>query len=245
MTTPAPTPTLVFVHHFGGSARCWDAVIARLGAAFQSVALDLPGFGDAAGAPGPFTVCGYADYVAEEVRARGLGEYILVGHSMGGKIALALAARRPPGLRALVLLAPSPPTPEPIEDYVRAALLGGWAVYSTASQSLAKATAHALSEDARRQAVDDLMRCGKAAWSAWLTAGSREDISALMPRITVPATALSGTCDIVIPTDLIRREFADRLAVFDLHAIPGAGHLLPFEAPDAVAAAIVRAASGP
>lgn len=237
-------PTVVLLHQFGGSARSWDMVINRLGGAFPTLALDLPGFGDAGGASGPYTVDAYADFVEAEMRVRGLVRAVLVGHSMGGKVALALAARCPPGLRSLVLLAPSPPTPEHIEDDGRAALLGGWATYSNASRMLANITARALPEDARRRAVADLMRCGKAAWSAWLNTGSREDITSVMPPIMVPVTILSGTCDTVLPTALLRREVAGRLRTADLQTVPGAGHLLPFEAPNAVAAAIARAASG-
>lgn len=236
-------PMLVFLHHFGGSARSWDAVITQVGGASDTVALDLPGFGDAADAPGPFTVAGMADRVAARLHALDARSFILVGHSMGGKVALALAARRPVGLRALVLLAPSPPTAEPIADDKRAALIAGWAEYSVASQTLAGATACALPPERRRLAIDDMMRAGKAAWTAWLACGSREDISADVAAVEVPAVILSGTCDSVLPTDLIRREVATRLRDATVATIAGAGHLLPLEAPEAVARAIMRIAA--
>lgn len=162
---------------------------------------------------------------------------------MGGKVALALAGRRPAGLRALVLLAPSPPTPEPIEEEWRAAMIAGWATYSTASRTLALTTAIPLREEARKVVLDDLMRVGKAAWTSWMAHGSREDWSREMDKVALPVTILSGTRDTVLPTDLVRREIVNRLAMSYLHTVPGAGHLLPFEAPDAVADAIGRAAS--
>jgi len=233
-------PTLVFLHHFGGSARSWDAVSARLGGAFQTVALDLPGFGDATGAPGPYTVAAMADDVEARLYAISCTSFILVGHSMGGKVALAFAVRQPVGLQSLVLLAPSPPTPEPIAEDERAALIAGWADYSTASRILASATALPLSNDARRRATGDIMRTGKAAWTAWLTSGSREDISAQLGSVEVPATLLSGTCDTVLPTALIAREVAGRLSHARIVILPGAGHLLPLEAPEAVAQMIMR-----
>ena len=71
--------------------------------------------------------------------------------------------------------------------------------------------------------------------------GSRQDISAAMPRIDVPVTVLAGTRDEILPEALLRREVVDRLSDARLIRVPGAGHLLPLEAPDAVAAA-VRAA---
>lgn len=231
-------PTLVFVHHFGGSARSWDAVIARLGGAFPTLAPDMPGFGSAANASGPYTVSAYADAVEAKVRALGPRDFILVGHSMGGKVALALAARQPAGLRALLLLAPSPPTPEPIEEDARSELVAGWGEYGAMSRTLARITAAPLPDEARRLAIDDMMRCGKAAWAAWLTGGSREDISASMPRVAASVTILSGTRDTILPTDMLRDEVAGRLVDVRVVTVPNAGHLLPLEAPDAVAAAI-------
>ncbi|MEG8041826.1 alpha/beta fold hydrolase [Sphingomonas sp. LR59] len=106
-------PTLFFLHALGGSARSWDAVIARLGA-FDCRPLDLNGFGDASDATG-FTVEEMADTIAEQIRAENADRWMLVGHSMGGKIATILAQRseagRLSGLAGVVLMAASPPRP--------------------------------------------------------------------------------------------------------------------------------------
>ena len=235
-------PALVFLHHFGGSSGTWDGVIARLGASFEAIAFDLPGFGAEAAARGPFTVHAYADFVAARVRSLGLHSYMLIGHSMGGKIALALAARRPTKLDALILLAPSPPTPEPIEEAMRSALIAGWGQYNAASQILGRITAAPLPLELRERAIADMMACGKCAWDAWLEEGCRENISASLGRIEVPVTILSGDRDDALPTALIEREVAGRLARVRLLRVDGAGHLLPLEAPDAVVAAIRQVA---
>jgi pimeloyl-ACP methyl ester carboxylesterase len=237
-------PTLVFVHHFGGSARTWDWVISALGGPCPTFALDLPGFGSAASAPGPFTVSAYADQVAAGIRTSGARDFILVGHSMGGKVAMALAARQPQGLTALLLLAPSPPTPEPIEEEAWEELIRGWGEGCAMSRTLEEITAEPLSGALRQRAISDMMRCGKAAWTAWLTDGSREDISAVMSHVSVSATILSGTRDSVLPTELMREEVAARLGDASVKPIAGAGHLLPLEAPDAVAAAILDLQAG-
>jgi pimeloyl-ACP methyl ester carboxylesterase len=237
-------PALVFLHFFGGAARSWDGVLEELGGEFRTVALDLPGFGAAAGASGSYTIAAYADWVEEEVRARELDDYLLIGHSMGGKIALALAARRPHGLRGLVLLAPSPPTPEPIEEAVRAKLIAGWSHYGPASGTLARVTAQPLEGPLRERTIADMMGAAKGAWTAWLEGGSREDISGMMHLIDVPASILSGDRDTALPTALIEREVAARLERADVARVVGTGHLIPLEAPVAVAAAIRRAGPG-
>ena len=159
---------------------------------------------------------------------------------MGGKVALALAARRPPALAELLLLAPSPPTPEPIADEARAALIAGWGDHSAMARTLAQITAFPLAGPVRERTIDDMIRAGKAAWNAWLTFGSREDISPAMSRINVPVTTVSGTDDTVLPTLLLDREVAGRLSRVRTIVVQGAGHLLPLEAPDEVASAIVQ-----
>jgi pimeloyl-ACP methyl ester carboxylesterase len=232
------SPALVFLHFFGGSARSWDPVLAELGEEFRALALDLPGFGAAAGASGPYTVAAYADRVEEAVRTHELKNYVLVGHSMGGKIALALAARRPPGLRGLVLLAPSPPTSEPIEEEMRAKLIAGWGCYGPASETLARITGRPLEGALRERTIADMMTSDMLAWIAWLEHGSREDIAASMASIDVPALILSGDRDAVLPSELVEREVGDRLESSSTVIVPGAGHLLPIEAPQAVAAEI-------
>lgn len=236
---PKRKPTIVFIHFFGGSARSWDGVVARLGVA-DTLALDLPGFGVAANAPGPFDVSAYADFVQDQVRAFGLAPDIIVGHSMGGKIALAVAARMGSALGALVLLAPSPPSPEPIDDMVRACSLLGWGDRGNASRTVAEVSARPLPRDLIASIVDDIVRVGHAAWKAWLESGSREDITADMGKITAPVTILSGACDRGLPTDLLRREVANRLPRSTLVEMAGAGHLLPLEAPDEVARIIAH-----
>ena len=212
-------------------------MIAGLSDGCDTLALDLPGFGDAADEPGPYTVAAYADFVESRLPSE---RFVLIGHSMGGKVAMAVAARRPLGLAGLVLLAPSPPTPEPIADDARAALIADWGEYSAMSRTLAEITAGALPDAVRAGTIDDMMRAGKAAWDAWLTHGSREDISFAMSQIDVPVTILSGSADAVLPSAVLNREVAARLSDVRNMAIPGAGHLLPLEAPDAVVAVIIQ-----
>lgn len=229
-------PNLVFLHYFSGSARAWDGVLDRLGGEYDSIAPDLRGFGSASAMPGPYTVEAYADDVSELVARLGFDHYVLVGHSMGGKIALALAARRPEGLEALVLLAPSPPTPEPISN--RAAMLAGYGDRAAALATVGQITARPLAPALRDQVVGDMLRTAEPAWTAWVQQGSREDISTKVGRLSVPALVLSGTDDVAIPTQVLTSEVMPRLSQGRLVTVAGAGHLLPLEAAADVANAI-------
>jgi len=231
-------PALVFIHYFGGSARTWDDVAGRLNGRFQTLQLDLAGFGDQAEAPGPYTIDAYADRVHAEIEAGVDGRYVAIGHSMGAKIALALAAPRPAGLVGLVLLAPSPPTPEPLDEMARRQLIDGWGIRESASRALDRASARDLPGDVRERLIADMLRSARPAWTAWLDGGSREAISGAVSAIAVPVTILLGDRDQIIPADIVRRDVAGRLERATFSTIAGAGHLLPVEAAAEVAAAI-------
>jgi pimeloyl-ACP methyl ester carboxylesterase len=233
-------PTLLFLHHFGGSGRSWRGVIDRLPGHYCCIAPDLPGFGSASGCPGPFTTSASADGIIALIEELGLRDYRLIGHSMGGKIALAVAARAPEGLRALILLSPSPPTPEPIENSDRAHLLASWGDRDAMTTLIEKITARPLSVADREQHLADMLATSKPAWEAWLNHGSREDISASLVKIGIPISIVSGEGDETIPGDVLRGELLQRAPRATLEIVPGAGHLLPVEAPDEVASIIQR-----
>ena len=121
--------TLVFLHYLGGSGRTWHPLIARFDGERANLTIDLPGFGDASGVAGD-SVAEMADHVAGRIGQAGLSSYVLVGHSMGAKIAAVLARRAEDGeaglagLRSLVLMAGSPPSPEPMDEDARQKMLG-------------------------------------------------------------------------------------------------------------------------
>ena len=89
-----------------------------------------------------------------------------------------------------------------------------------------------------QQVVDDQLRTSPAAWRWWLTSGSCESVEGGMAQIAIPVQVLSGTLDTNIPTAVIEREVMARLPQAQLHRLAGCGHLLPLEAPQAVAQTI-------
>lgn len=242
--TGAGLLALVFLHYFGGAGRAWAGVAQRLAGRYRCIVPDLRGFGDSAAPAGGYTVADYADDIAALIATLGLDRYRLVGHSMGGKIALALAARRPAGLESLLLIAPSPPSPEPMAPAERARLLAGYGDRATAETTIRNITVPNLRAVLRDQAVADNLRSARVAWAAWLETGSRADLTAHMGQITVPVQVLAGAHDPVFPVDLLQREVADRIAGATLRVLPAHGHLLPLTAPASVAAAIGAGLTG-
>ena len=99
---------LVLIHGLATTARIWSAVTPLLAPTRQVVTLDLPGFGASAPAGPGFDLERVAERIARGLAARGVrAPFDLVGHSLGGAVALMLAARRPRLVRRLVLVAPA------------------------------------------------------------------------------------------------------------------------------------------
>lgn len=241
-------PVLFLLHALGGSARVWDGVVATLGAEFEGIAIDLPGFGDAPAAT-DLTVSGMVDHVIEIVRSKGASRWLLIGHSMGGKVATIIASRAltgEPGLFGLagvVLLAASPPSPEPMGEDRREKMIG-WASNGPLDEAAARAfvdgnVGSALSAEADRLAIQDLKRASREAWLAWLERGSREDWSAAVGILDVPALIIVGGADGDLGEEGQRTTNARVYPRARIHVEAGAGHLLPLERPRETAELII------
>jgi len=232
--------TLLALHYWAGAGHEFNYLLPWLPAGLRLLAPDLPGYGQQPVPPGfDFSVASYTDWVAAYVAEQQLDDYYLLGHSMGGKFALALAARQPLGLRGLLLLSPSPPTPEPISPPDRQASRAAWGKPEEAEKTFHKITNRPLPDSARLQIVGDNLRTSRAAWEAWLDLGSKEDLAALMPGIHVPCSLLVGTADRAIPAEAQERQTRPLLPAGSAYGlVPGAGHLLPYEAPEEVAHAL-------
>ena len=232
----AGSPALVFLHYWGGSSRTWRHVVDRLMADFRTVTLDQRGWGRSAAPATGYALADLADDAQAVIAALDLERYLLVGHSMGGKVAQLIASRRPPGLMGMVLIAPAPPVPL---DLPLAARQGMVRAYDT-RESVAATVVQVLAPDGLDPAdleavIEDSLAGALAAKKAWPLSASQEDITSALSRIEVPAIVISGEHDRVDPPEVLERELLPRLARAQLHVLPQVGHLSPYEAPDAVA----------
>jgi pimeloyl-ACP methyl ester carboxylesterase len=197
--------TLYGLHFLGGSSRTWGALAAALSGSLRVVPLDLPGFGEARDESG-YGVDAMADRVARRIAADAPGRFLLAGHSMGAKVALALARRaedREPGLAGLaglVLISGSPPSPEPIPEERRAHMLA-WidadpATRAREARAFVRANAGSRLDPAwEDMAVEDVLRAEPAAWKAWLLSGANEDRCRRTGVLRTPALVLAGAED--------------------------------------------------
>ena len=98
---------LVFVlaHGLGGRWQHWTENIPELAEHGRVIALDLPGFGRSGPPPGGYSIEAFVDAIAELVRQLDLPRVVVVGHSLGGPLAVRLAQRHPDMVDAVVLAA--------------------------------------------------------------------------------------------------------------------------------------------
>ena len=81
--------TMVFIHGFGAASHYWRELEEHFAGTYNTVALDLKGFGySAKPKDGKYRVSDQADLVKAFIEAKNLSNIILVGHSMGGAVAL-------------------------------------------------------------------------------------------------------------------------------------------------------------
>lgn len=250
---------LVCLHALGASRREFEPLAKRLRGTAEVVALDLPGFGDASVSAGT-SVHAMADSVVRAVADLPPARWLFVGHSMGGKIATIVTGRALAGeaglfgLAGVVLLAASPPSPEPMDEDRRESMLG-WAADGPLAAAAARTFVDAnvgspLPGDLDRLMIDDVRRTTREAWLAWLERGSREDWSGTVGTLDVPALIVAGGADGDLGPDAQRADNGPVYPRAQFRTLDGAGHLLPLERPDEVASAIdgfwrERAGHGP
>ena len=230
-TGDSDKPAILFLHYFGGSSREWEFIAPLLAErGYFCAALDARGHGDS-DATDSYTV---AEMAGDALAAARENEFtaspqgwILVGHSMGGKAALDLASSAPEGLKGLILIAPSPPTPQPMSDEERRQEIGSYGDAEASEKSATKIAVVPLLEAARTIFVEDNLRTAKSAWMAWNENGTREDISKVMPRIELPTLLITGGKDPVISQGVYESEVADRLpSQPEQMVISEGGHLI-------------------
>jgi len=99
--------TVVLVHGVGGSLNNWDYNIEAFAAKHRVIAVDLPGHGNSERPNIPYSVKLHMDYLYQFLKAKNINKATLVGHTMGGQIAVMLALKHPEMVERLVLIAPS------------------------------------------------------------------------------------------------------------------------------------------
>ncbi|KIU48967.1 hydrolase [Bradyrhizobium sp. UASWS1016] len=227
--------SLVFLHYWGGSSRTWKHVTAGLAPDFHTIAIDHRGWGESDAPASGYALADLAADAEGVVKALDLKRYILVGHSMGGKVAQLMASRQPAGLAGLILVAPSPPQPMSIPAEAREMMAGAYATRDSVEATIDNVlTAKPLTAEDREQVIADSLRGASPAKIAWPRATSLEDITEQVGAIGVPTMVIAGELDRIDSPELLRAEMISRVPQAVMHVLPGTGHLSMLESADAL-----------
>jgi esterase len=238
-------PVLAVLHGLFGSARNWDSISRRLAAKRRVIAFDLRNHGASAWADG----MGYPE-MAADIRAalqeRGHRHYALLGHSMGGKLAMVAALRHPDEVERLVVVDIAPVTYPPRHlGYVQAMQNLDLSAVTRRGEANARLAA-AVPEPAERGFLlqNLLFENGRARWRLDLAA-----IERAMPALVgfppiEPGAVYSGPALFVAGdrSDYVRPELEPAIRrlfpAAEIRRIENAGHWLHAEQPDAFAAIV-------
>jgi pimeloyl-ACP methyl ester carboxylesterase len=215
--------TLLCIHGWPMSSATFSSLADEL-TDINVVATDLPGFGGTPDDGFEHSLDAYADYVS--TIAEGIaGGVDLLGLSMGGKIAMQLAARQPKWLRSLILLAPSYPDativpPEALASQQAAfadvdaltALVSGWASNTA-------------------PLVEGAQLASRDAYAWWLSDGRPADISNVVANINVPTLVLHGERDLLRTSAALTERIVGRIPGSEMRVIDGASHCIQMDQP--------------
>ncbi len=129
-------PTIVFVHGWCCSRDNWRRQVAHFSRSHRVIALDQRGHGESDKPDQDYTIAGFVDDLARFIGDRGLDRPVIVGHSMGGAIAMNLARKHPHIARGIVMVdTPSRPLPAQFQPVMQSTLA---ALQSPAYKSVAE-----------------------------------------------------------------------------------------------------------
>jgi 3-oxoadipate enol-lactonase/4-carboxymuconolactone decarboxylase len=242
VTGPAGAPPLLLIHSLGASGHVFDPLRPALERTFRVVRYDLPGHGlSAPPAPGrPLGVAELAHSAAALLDALDLPRAHVLGLSLGGQVALALAAATPSRVDRLVLCATAARlgSAELWNERIDALKRGGLA--SLADAVLARWTAPDFAARAPAEAAGlraMLLGTSSEGYAAGCAALRDADLRAACGSVTAPTLAIAGERDVAAPLADVQ-ALAAAIRGARLVVIPGAAHLPVVERADAVGALV-------
>jgi 2-succinyl-6-hydroxy-2,4-cyclohexadiene-1-carboxylate synthase len=237
----AELPTIVFLHGFTNSGASWAPVIDGLDQRYRCLAPDIRGHGGASSLE-PVTLGAVIDDVSRLAPDR----FALCGYSQGGRLALHIALALPRRVTRLVLIGASPGLADPDERAARRAaderlaaeleqmtieqFVERWAQTPVLAGVSAEVAARARSDRLRSQPA------GLARALRGLGTGALPSLWKRLGELKPPVTLLAGERDTKFSR--IAAEMAPLIPDARIEIVPGSGHAVHLERPDAVIAAL-------
>jgi pimeloyl-ACP methyl ester carboxylesterase len=227
---------LVLIHGAGGNHALWGLVYRDLRARdIPAVAIDLPGHGRSPGETHS-TVAGYVSAVTAACAGLGLDRFVVAGHSLGGAVALALAATGIPGLAGAGVV--SAGARLPVDPMI---LRGTHEAFECTVKNLARfCFARGTPPEILKQAAHTLAEAGPAVLHADFSASAAFCLTDVeLAKVRVPVEVICGEFDILTPLAL-SEELAEKVPDGHLTRLVQCGHMPLIEDPAGLAGALER-----
>ncbi|HYF61208.1 MAG TPA: alpha/beta hydrolase [Herpetosiphonaceae bacterium] len=246
----ADKPVALLIHGWSSSWFALSPLLPILKTRHRCMAVDLPGYGQSPRGQARVSIDAYADMLAELLRQVTDQPAVIIGHSMGGMIALTMALRHPGLAERLVLLCPtisgrlslfinlfiSPlvvleriPFADRLTGLIEQRI---WRITDRVMKPASYADRSSISDEAHERIKADVRRPGQGRIRAECYRAMREhDLRGQLGQVSIPSLYIWGMEDNTVP-------LRDASAVIhanpdaDLRIIPNAGHWPQFEALD-------------
>lgn len=223
-------PHFLLLHGLVDRLEIWDALAPALSERGQVIRVDQRGHGASDAPPGPYRREDLAADVAALLDAHGVERAVLVGHSMGGIVAMTAALAHPQRVAGLVLIGTASRCNEKVAGwYERIARAGE-------SEGLAGLARSIYGEESGKEIVGDAQ--GIAHVTRTLKSLHEDPLTEKLDAIGCPALLLVGANDPMGPkaSEIIAKQLPDAT----LEVVPDCGHWVQVERPDTVLAALDR-----
>jgi 3-oxoadipate enol-lactonase len=229
---------LVLLHGYPLDHSIWHETARLLGTTFDVILPDLRGFGQSSFTAQEYGMSDLAGDIAGLLDQLGLERAIIAGHSMGGYVALAFAHAYPERVSGLGLISSQAGADTPEGRERRFAAVEQ--VEHQGVEPVAASMPEKLSSDAEvRASCEELIRKQppEGIIGALKAMAAREDARPWLASFDFPVGLMHGDADALIPVARAR-EAGEALPKSNLSVIPGGGHMLMMESPQATAEAL-------
>lgn len=246
--------TLLFIHGLSSNLQAWNKNISALKENFKCIALDLPGYGKSTKNHPAYSLTDYADFLHKFIDQKDLQNVVIIGHSMGGQIAIHTVLAAQDKFESLVLVAPAGIETFSAEEamIMKASYTPAMVENSTPEQirSNFKMNFHSFPEDAEfmveeriaMKDADDMKIYSRVVVNN-IHAMLDEPVIDRLEEIKIPVLMIYGKNDLLIPNKYFHpsqdisslvKDAEERISGLEVKLIKEAGHFVNFERPNEV-----------
>jgi 3-oxoadipate enol-lactonase len=228
--------TIVFLHGFCGSMEYWDKVTPKLSRDYHVIVIDLRGHGNSSTSDVPFTIDDMAKDIKEVLESLQVGQFYLIGHSLGGYVTLSLVEHYPEKMKGYALIH-STAFPDS-EEAKTGRMIASKSIDRDGVKPFIDGLIPKLFSDDSlinlKEEVENTRKIGystnsKAAQQTLLAMKARPDRNIVLEKKNIPVLLVAGDHDKIIP---VEKSFSVEGNHILTKIISESGHMSMLEKPD-------------